>query len=131
MSGWVKKNLANDVEDMAARSGYGEMGEARFAKQALELERSGLSYQRLNAGKRQAFGHRHAEQEEVYVVIDGSGRVKLDDDVVELAKLDALRVPAGVTRQFEAGSDGLAYVAFGAPQLEQQDAEILPGWWSD
>jgi mannose-6-phosphate isomerase-like protein (cupin superfamily) len=131
MSGWTKANLATEVDDLAAGAGFGETGEARFAKQRLGLERGGLSYQRLNPGKRQAFGHLHGEQEEVYVVVAGSGRVKLDDDVVELAELDAVRVAAEVKRQFEAGPDGLAFVVFGAPLFEETDAEVLPGWWSD
>jgi uncharacterized cupin superfamily protein len=131
VSGWTKKNLASEVEDLAPRFGFEETHEARFAKQALELERGGLSYQRLKPGKRQPFGHRHGEQEEVYVVVGGSGRVKLDDEVLDIAELDALRVAAPVARQFEAGPDGLAFVVFGAPQLEQQDAEMLPGWWSE
>ena len=131
MGDWTKANLKGDVEDLAPKFGYGEMGEARFAKKALGLERSGLSYQRLEPGARQAFGHRHGEQEEVYVVLAGSGRVKLDDEIVELATLDALRVPGPTARQFEAGPEGLAFVAFGAPLTETQDTEMLPGWWSD
>jgi uncharacterized cupin superfamily protein len=125
-------NLETDVKDLAPDHGLDELGEARFAAGALELEKTGVSYQRLNPGKRQAFGHTHSEQEEVYVVIDGSGRVKVEDEIVELGRLDALRVGPGVTRAFEAGDDGLAFVAFGGPRKEgSSDAEMLPGWWSD
>jgi mannose-6-phosphate isomerase-like protein (cupin superfamily) len=78
---------------------------------------------------RQGFAHRHDEAEEVYVVISGSGRAKLDDEIVELAARDALRVSPGVTRQLEAGPEGLELIAFGP--RHDGDGEIVPGWWSD
>ena len=78
---------------------------------------------------RQGFAHRHENAEEVYVVIGGSGRVKLDDDIVDLQRLDALRVAPTVTRQFEAGADGLEIIVFGAQH--KGDGEIIPGWWAD
>ena len=122
----------NDVKDLAPDHGLDEIGEARFAAGALALEKTGLSLQRLKPGKRQAFGHTHSEQEEIYVVLEGSGRVKVEDEIIELAALDALRVGPGVTRAFEAGDDGLAFLAFGAPRTEgSSDTEMLPGWWED
>ena len=86
-----------------------------------------MSYQRLVAGKRQAFAHRHESAEEVYVVLSGAGRIKLDDDILEIVQLDAIRVAAGVTRQFEAGPDGLEVLAFG-PRHEG-DGTLLYEWW--
>ena len=118
-----------DAEDMAAKHGYGEIGESRFLNRDLDLEQTGVSHHRLRPDARQAFGHRHENAEEVYVVISGSGRVKLDEEIVELGALDALRIAPEVTRNFEAGSDGLEILAFG-PRHEG-DGEILPGWWSD
>lgn len=91
---------------MAATHGMGDVMEARFPGRALALERSGMSFQRLHPGARQPFGHVHHEQEELYVVVEGGGRVKLDDDIVPLRTLDALRVPPRVTRCFEAGPEG-------------------------
>ena len=96
---------------------------------ALETERTGVTYHRLRAGKRQPFGHRHDKAEEVYVVVAGSGRVKLDDEILELAPLDALRVAPEVTRAFEAGPEGLEIVACGA--RHDGDGELIQGWWSD
>jgi len=124
---YTLKNLT-EIEDSAAKSGVGETQEARFANEALDAEDTGLSHHRVRPGKRQGFAHRHESAEEVYVVLTGSGRVKLDDDIVEIESLDALRVAPGVTRQFEAGPEGLEMVAFG-PRHEG-DGEILPGWWS-
>ena len=118
-----------DIEDAAPKSGFGDVQEARFAKDALQTERTGISYHRVNAGRRQPFGHRHDEAEEVYVVIAGSGRVKLDDAVVELHELDAIRIAPSVTRAFEAGPDGMELLAFG-PRCDG-DGEVLMGWWTD
>jgi mannose-6-phosphate isomerase-like protein (cupin superfamily) len=125
---YTHKKLA-DVEDSAVKFGISETQEARFATEALDAQDTGFSHQRVKAGKRQAFAHKHENAEEVYVVIAGSGRAKLDDDVIELERLDALRVAPGVTRAFEAGPDDLELLVFG-PRHEG-DGEILPGWWSD
>ena len=130
MAGHTVKNL-KQVEDSAVRFGLSPDLEARFARDALECEQSGLSYQRLAPSFRQPFGHRHKEQEETYVVVGGSGRVKLDDDIVELRQWDAVRVAPATTRQFEAGTHGLEYVVFGAPRVGPDDVESLEGWWSD
>jgi len=118
-----------EAEDAAAKQGFSQMGEVRFVNGELDTEQTGLSHHRLRAGVRQSFGHRHERAEEVYVVISGSGRVKLDDEIAELDMLDAVRVAPGVTRAFEAGPDGLELLAFG-PRHEG-DSEILPGWWSE
>jgi uncharacterized cupin superfamily protein len=122
------KNLA-EVDDSAPKAGFAEVQEARFAKDELEAEQTGVSYQRVKPGKRQAFAHRHERAEEVYVVLGGSGQAKLEDQVVELRKLDAIRVAPGVTRAFQAGPDGLELLAFGP--RHDGDGDVLPGWWSD
>jgi len=116
------KNL-RDVEDMAASQGFGEVQEARFAHGDLGAEQTGVSLQRVKPSKRHAFGHRHKEMEEIYVVISGSGRIKLDDEVVEVGPLDAIRIGPSVTRALEAGDEGLEFLAF-SPRA-QGDAEIV------
>ena len=118
-----------EAEDSAAKHGHGDMGEARFATGDLEAERTGVSFHRLRPRARQPFGHRHEEAEEIYVVVAGSGRIKLDDEVVELSRLDAVRMAPSVVRNLEAGPDGLEILAFGPRHAG--DAEVLPGWWSD
>jgi len=95
----------------------------------LEAEDTGVSLYMLKPDKRQPFGHKHDEAEEVYVVMAGSGRMKLDDEILDIAKLDAVRVAPGVMRSFEAGSDGLQMLAFG-PHHEG-DGELIQGWWAD
>jgi quinol monooxygenase YgiN/mannose-6-phosphate isomerase-like protein (cupin superfamily) len=118
-----------DVPDSAAPAGYGEAGEARFANDALDTRATGVSLQRLNPGVRQPFGHRHHRAEEVYVVLSGSGRARLDDEIVDLAARDALRVAPGVARGFEAGPEGLELLAFGP--RHRGDGDVLMGWWAD
>jgi len=131
MPNYTHTNL-KDVDDVAARFGHAPDLEARFAGDSLGLERSGLSHQRMAPGFRM-FTHRHNEQEEVYVVLSGGGRVKLDDEVVDLRPLDAVRVAPETGRAFEDGPDGLALIAFGAPgsagEPVAKDAEVLPDAW--
>jgi mannose-6-phosphate isomerase-like protein (cupin superfamily) len=118
-----------EVKDSAPDFGLGDGMEARFAKDAVEAEETGFSFHRLKAGKRQPFGHRHEEAEEVYVVVRGSGLFKLDDEIIEVEALDAIRVSPEVTRAFEAGDNGLEVIVFG-PRRDG-DGEVLPNWWSD
>jgi mannose-6-phosphate isomerase-like protein (cupin superfamily) len=130
MATYTRVNLKSDVKDMAPEFGM-EGIESRFARTNLDLENSGLSYFRLDGGFRTPFGHVHSEQEEVYVVISGSARVALDDEVVDLSQWDAIRIPSGTMRAMEAGGDGAEILAFGAPNTDNKDAEMQPGWWPE
>ena len=130
MSDYTITNL-KEVEDLAPKFGMSPAVEARFARTALECERSGLSYFKLAPGQRVPFGHRHTEQEETYVVVSGSGRIKIDDDVRDLSRWDVVRVVPTATRALEAGPDGIEYVAFGAGPTSENEAEMVPGWWTD
>jgi uncharacterized cupin superfamily protein len=116
------KNL-REVEDLAASQGFGEVQEARFAHGDLNAAQTGISLQRVKPGKRHAFAHRHTDAEEIYVVLSGSGRVKLDANVEEVRPLDAIRVAPSVTRAFEADDEGLDLLAF-SPRAAG-DAEIV------
>jgi len=135
MAGYTVVNLKTDVEDLAPKFGYAPNMEARFANEPLGLGKTGLSYQRLAPNFRMPFGHRHEEQEEIYVVLSGSMRAKLDEDIVELKAHDAVRVAPGTIRQFEGGPEGVELLAFGAPRVLGEsaavDGEPKPGWWSD
>jgi len=130
VGGFTLKNLM-DVEDSAVKFGFSPALESRFARGALETERVGLSFQRIGPDTRMPFGHRHRSQEEIYVILSGGGRAKLDDEIVELKALDALRVAPDVTRAFESGPDGLELLAFGSGEGGLQDAEVAPAWWED
>ena len=118
-----------DVKDSAPEFGMDDVQEARFAKGDLDAEETGVSHYRLKPGKRTPFGHKHEEAEEVYVVIAGSGRLKLDDEIIEVETLDAIRVSPEVIRAFEAGDDGIEVLAVGA--RHDGDGEVIQGWWSE
>lgn len=124
---YAKKNL-REVEDQAAKHGLSDHQEARFPRIDLAAEQTGINYLTVKPNAREPFAHRHREAEEIYVVLEGSGRVKLDDDVLDLAPLDAVRVSPGVTRCLEAGADGLSVLVFG-PHVEG-DAELVQDFWS-
>ena len=121
------KNL-RDVEDQAPKFGFADTQEARFAHHDLEAEATGLALQRVKPGRRQAFAHRHDDAEEIYVVLAGSGRVKLDDAVEELKPLDAIRIAPPVTRQFEAGDEGLELLVFG-PRHDRDGELVREEFW--
>lgn len=130
MGGYTKRNLRTEVENQAPRFGMPAELEARFARTALGGETLGLSLLTLAPGFRIPFGHRHAGQEEVYVVLRGSATVKVDDELVELREWDAIRFDTGTMRAVQAGPDGVEYLAFGAGD-DPRDAEIAQNWWSD
>jgi uncharacterized cupin superfamily protein len=126
---YVIKNL-RDVEDMAPKFGFDQVQEARFAWRDLGAERTGLSFHVVKPGQRQAFAHRHDQAEEIYVVLSGRGRVKLDDDIENVHPLDAIRVAPGVARAFEAGDQGLELLAFGTHH--ENDAKMIQeDFWGD
>ena len=128
MSDYKIQNL-KELDDSAVKFGLSPDMEARFGRGPLGAERSGISYQRLAPNFRHPFGHRHEAQEETYVVVGGSGRVKLEDEVRELRQWDALRVAPQTGRGFEAGPEGLELLVFGAGA--SGDADMLDNWWSD
>jgi mannose-6-phosphate isomerase-like protein (cupin superfamily) len=130
MPDYTVVNLIGDVDDMAPK--FGMQGiEARFARTNLALEKCGLSFFALDPDVTLPFGHRHSEQEEVYVILEGAGTCKLEDELVELGPMDALRVPPGVARGFRAGPEGARLLAFGAPNTQNKDTEMIRDFWSD
>jgi mannose-6-phosphate isomerase-like protein (cupin superfamily) len=128
MSDHTKVSL-DEVEDMAAKHGFGEQQEARFPREDIGLEASALGHMTVKPGQRQPFAHKHNEAEEVHVIIGGSGRVRLDDEIVDVRARDILRVGPSVTRAFEAGPEGLEYVVF-SPRHED-DAEVVQDFWTE
>ena len=132
MSDYTIKNL-KDIEDAAPGFGLSPNLEARFGRKVLGCEKGGVGYEKLAPNYRVPFGHVHAEQEEIYVVVSGGGRLKLEDDIVDIKQWDTIRVSPGTTRNFEAGPDGVEIIAFGAPASAggANDAEVFQGWWTD
>ena len=131
---FTRRNIKDDLDDLGPQFDGAPGLEFRAATAALELERSALSYQRLPPGTRFPYGHTHATQEEVYVVVRGGGRMKIADEIVEVRKWDAVRVPPGRWRGYEAGPDGLELLVVGAPNLGDDprgDVDGRRGWWTD
>ena len=125
-------NIREDLEDLGSRFDGAPDLEFRAATKALELEQASLSYQRVPPGCRFPYGHTHKKQEEIYVVVRGGGRMKLDDEIVELKEWDAVRVPPGTWRGYEAGSEGLEILVVAAPNLDQrEDVDGRRDWWAD
>lgn len=131
---FTRKNLKEDLEDLGSNFDGSPDLEFRLATRDLELEQSGLGYQRIPPNYRFPYGHTHEKQEEVYLVVRGSGRMKLDDEIIDLAQWDAVRVAPGTWRGYEAGSEGLEILVIGAPNLgdsPREDVEGRRAWWSD
>ncbi len=123
---YAKINL-RDVADSAAGTPVGEHQDARLPRVNVGAEQSGMNYLTIKPGKREAFAHKHEQAEELYLIVAGSGRVKLDDDVVELEPRDVLRAGPGTVRQFEADDDGLEVFVFGARVAG--DGAIVEDFW--
>ena len=130
MSDYTIANL-KEVEDQAPKFGMSPNMEFRMARVPLDCEHHGLSYLRLGPNYRLPFGHKHKQQEEIYLLVGGSGRMKLEGEVVELTPWTAVRVPKDTMRGLEAGPDGAELIVTGAPHTGPGDAETTSDWWSD
>jgi mannose-6-phosphate isomerase-like protein (cupin superfamily) len=128
MAGYTTKNLM-DLDDLAA--GRGVDIQARFARSHIDSEHLGVSYFRYGPDARSPVGHHHETQEEAYVVVSGNGRMKLDDDIIELKQWDVIRVAPQVIRGFEAGPDGLELIAIGADRPPDGDGVMVNDWWTE
>lgn len=126
----TKVNLKTDVEDQAAAYDLAPNFELRFGRGPLGCEQHGVSYVRVGPGFRVPFGHRHAEQEEVYVLISGGAQIKIEGQTLEMTVLDAVRVSASAVRSLQGGPEGAELIVTGAPAVDN-DGELLPGWWTD
>lgn len=127
-------NIRDDVEDIGALFDGGDDLEFRAATGPLGLAHAAIGYQRIPPGRRFPYGHAHVTQEETYVVIRGSGRMRIDEEIIDVVELDAVRVPPGTWRGYEAGPDGLELLVIGAPALDgdpRDDVDGLRGWWPE
>ena len=130
MANYTKLNLRGDVEDQAPKFGMDDL-EFHTARAPLEMENGGLSFLRIAPDYRMPFGHHHDQQEEVYVLVNGSARLKLDDEIVELEPWDAVRIHRDTMRNLEGGPEGAEIILFGAPNAGSGDAQMTQDWWTD
>ena len=128
MSDFATVNLL-DVEDSVGDRAPGIEG--RFARGHLGSRDLGVSLFRYAPNLRSPMAHSHREQEEAYVVVAGSGRVLLDDELQDLQQWDVVRVAPEVVRCFEAGPDGLDIIAVGGPKPEGGDGVLGTAAWPD
>jgi mannose-6-phosphate isomerase-like protein (cupin superfamily) len=131
MSDYTHINLKEDVDDQAPNFGLSPNLETRMARVPLGMENSGVSYIRIAPGFRIPFAHKHKQQEEVYILISGNARIKIEDEVRDMKQWDAVRVHRNTVRGFEAGDDGAEFIVIGAPNTGPGDAEMIQDWWSD
>jgi mannose-6-phosphate isomerase-like protein (cupin superfamily) len=129
MSTYAIVNLKEDVEDALSDRAPGIEG--RFARKHLDSEHLGVSYLRFSPGVRSTTAHSHREQEEAYVVISGSGQVRLDDEIRQLRCWDVVRVKPTTVRAFEAGDDGLELIAIGSDRPDGGDGVFVDPAWID
>ncbi len=127
MSDYAIANLLQIDDSMAGRT---EGVEGRFGREHLGARDLGVSHWRYAPGQR-LFSHRHREQEEAYIVLSGSGRVRLDEEVRDVGRYDVVRVGPGVVRAFEAGPDGLELVVVGGPKADGPDGVPDDSPWPD
>ena len=118
-----------DVEDSAPKLGVDAKQEIRFSQAALNAEKTGVSLMRVKPGQRQAIAHRHDEAEEVYVILSGSGRIKLDDEVLDVGPMDAIRLAPAVTRAIEGGPEGIEYLAVGPHREGDGEVFSIEEFW--
>lgn len=131
MSDYTHINLKTDVDDQALNFGLSPNLESRMARVPLGLEHSGVTYLRIAPGFRIPFGHRHKQQEEVYVLVNGSARIRIDDEVRDMKQWDAVRLHRDTVRALEAGDEGAELIAIGAPNTGPGDADLIQDWWSE
>jgi mannose-6-phosphate isomerase-like protein (cupin superfamily) len=131
MAGYTAKNL-KEIENQGVRFGLDENDmELRMAKDPLECSACGLSYMKLGPGYRPPFGHTHKTQEEIYILVSGSARMKLGDELVEMTPFTAVRVSPETMRGYQGGPEGAELIVIGTPRTGGGDADTVGGWWAD
>lgn len=130
MDGFMKRNIKTEVDDLAPKFGMAPNLEYRAARDALDTEQTAISYLRMAPNYRFPAGHKHKQQEEIYLLVSGSAHIKLDDNMLELLPWDVVRIAEETMRNLEAGPDGAELILFGAPRTAAGDAEMHQGWWT-
>jgi quercetin dioxygenase-like cupin family protein len=128
MSDYSKVNLREVDDDTGGRV---EGMSGAFGRKYLDSRDLGVSLWTFAPGLRAPFAHSHREQEEAYVVVSGSGRMRVNDEVIELQPWDVVRVAPEAVRGMEAGPDGLEIIAVGGPKPEGGDGVPSDAPWPE
>jgi mannose-6-phosphate isomerase-like protein (cupin superfamily) len=132
MADYTHTNI-DELDDTAPKFGLGDVHEARFATKPLGCTQLGLAHYRVKPNQRTPFGHKHGSQEEIYVILAGSGRMQLGEETVGFRAGDLFRVAPETVRTWEAGSDGAEIIAVGARVTAggENDAELVEDAWRE
>ena len=112
-------------------------------RRQLDLQAVAIGLIKLPPNEGYTFTHRHRKQEEVYLVIEGSGYILVDDELLDLCKGDAVRVAPEARRALKAEKEGLLVfcaggVAQGYPENPNSryliddgipDYDDIPPWY--
>ena len=108
-------------------------GEMRFLKGPLGTEEVAVTYRRMppDTGGKGSYGHRHKQQEEVYVVLAGELEFKLGDDIVTVGAHHAVRVPRETFRSVHnsSGSDAELLIVSTRLANDEPDHEMTEDFW--
>lgn len=95
--------------------------------ETLKLTGCEISLNSLPAGVGSPFLHTHKQNEEVHIILGGSGQFKVDDDVFPVQEGSAVRVATGGVRAIKAGGDGIIYMCIQAKQGSLEQATMDDG----
>jgi mannose-6-phosphate isomerase-like protein (cupin superfamily) len=108
-------------------------GEMRMLTEGLGNEQVAVTWRRMppKTGGKGSYGHRHRQQEEVYLVLSGTLQFKLEDEVVDVPAHTAVRVAAQTVRSvWNEGPDDAELVIV-STRIEAPDGELVPDFWPD
>jgi mannose-6-phosphate isomerase-like protein (cupin superfamily) len=111
-------------------------GEMRGITYAIGAEQAALTYRRMpqHTGSKGSYGHRHKTQEELYFVLSGRLQFKLGEEIVEVGKHEALRVPPQTWRGVwndEPEDAELIIVSTRIGDDPGADTETIDGFWPE
>ena len=130
MSGYQMVRL-EDVDDW-----LGDYpGEMRGITYAIGAEQVAITYRRMpqHTGSKGSYGHRHRTQEEIYFVVSGRLQFKLDDEIVEVGRHEAVRIPPGTLRGVWNDEAEDAELVIVSPRIDDPmgDVETVDGFWPE
>ena len=110
-------------------------GEMRGITYAIGAEQVALTHRRMpqHTGSKGSYGHRHRTQEELIFVISGRLQCKFGDEIVELGRHQAVRIPPGTVRGVWNDEPEDAEIVIVSKRVDDPsgDAETVDGFWPE